>query len=57
MIISQIIASGTIIETATGTKEILMTYSVPFLGVFFIALTTAICLGVFYLFFKVIWSD
>lgn len=52
-----IIASGTIITTATGTEEILMTYQVPFLTAFFIALTTAVCLGVFYIFFKSIWSD
>jgi hypothetical protein len=55
--IDTIIASGTIIETATGTREILMTYSFLFLTPFFVALTTAICLGVFYLFFKSIWSD
>jgi hypothetical protein len=57
MVIDQIIASGSIIETATGTKEILMTYQIPAITIFFVALTTLVCLGVFYLFFKAIWSD
>jgi len=55
--IDTIIATGTIIESATGTKEILMTYEIPFLNVIFIVAATAICLAVFYLFFKSIWSD
>lgn len=57
MFIDQIIASGTVIEIATGTKEILMTYQVPALHLFVVIGIAGLSLAVFYLFFKAIWSD
>ena len=57
MFIDQIIASGTVIEVATGTKEILITYQVPALHLFVVIGIAGLSLAVFYLFFKAIWSD
>jgi uncharacterized membrane protein len=56
-LISQVIATGTILETATGTREIAITFNIPFLAFLAIILTTAISLAVFYLFFRTIWAD
>lgn len=55
--IDQIIASGTIIETATGTKEFTITAQVPFFYILLVIAALAISLAIFYLFFKSIWSE
>ena len=57
MLIDQIIATGTIAEIATGTREFSITFQMPALHLYFIIATIALCLGVFYLFFKTIWED
>jgi len=57
ILINQIIASGTISETATGTKELFLVLEIPFLHFFCIFLICAFCLALFYLFFKSIWAD
>jgi len=55
--IGKIIINATSTEQATGTINYVYSVDIPFFNVIFVITLTALCLGVFYLFFKAIWSD
>jgi len=57
LFIDHITASGTIFETATGTKEFSFSAEIPFLNFVWVAVTFFAALAVFTLFFKKIWTD
>lgn len=57
LLITQIVASGTIIETATGTKEFILSIDVPFISFVWIAVVFFAAFAVFKLFMIKIWKD
>jgi len=56
LLINEISATGTITETATGTKEFAMKIQMPFLDFLWVAITFFAAFVVFNLFFRKIWK-